>query len=56
MGAAAGVRVVRYEGHDIESRKFKNRDKQMPFIVRVMLRLLLIILVKVPNCQEVKTY
>ncbi len=31
----SGVRVVRHEGHDIESRKFKNRDKQMTFIVRV---------------------
>ena len=30
-----GVRVVRYTGHGIESRKFKNRDKQMSFIVRV---------------------
>ncbi len=38
LGAAAGIRVERYEGHDIESRLFKNRDKQMPFIVRVMLR------------------
>jgi len=35
LGAAAEVRVERYEGHDIESSKFKNRDKQMPFIVRV---------------------
>ncbi len=34
-GVAAGVRVVRYEGHNIESREFKNRDKQMTFIVRV---------------------
>ena len=33
-----GVRLVRFEGHDIESSKFKNRDKQMTFIVRVMLR------------------
>ncbi len=24
LGAAAGVRVERYEGHDIESSKFKN--------------------------------
>jgi hypothetical protein len=30
-----GVRVVRYKGYVIESRKFKNRDKQMTFIVRV---------------------
>ncbi len=28
-------RIERHEGHDIESRKFKNRDKQMTFIVRV---------------------
>jgi hypothetical protein len=27
--------VVRFEGHGIESRRFKNRDKQMTFIVRV---------------------
>ncbi len=33
-----GVRVERYEGHGIESREFKNRDKQMTFIVRVMFR------------------
>ena len=38
MGAAAGVRVVRYKGHDIKSRMFKNRDKQMTFIVRVISR------------------
>ncbi len=30
-----GVRVEQHEGHDIESSMFKNRDKQMPFIVRV---------------------
>lgn len=35
-GHWCGVRVERYEGHDIESRMFKNRDKQMTFIVRVM--------------------
>ncbi len=45
LGAAAGIRVERYEGHDIESREFKNRDKQMPFIVRVMFR-------PVMNCQS----
>ena len=32
----SGVRVVLYKGHVIESSKFKNRDKQMTFIVRVM--------------------
>jgi len=32
----SGVRVERFEGHGIESRMFKNRDKQMTFIVRVM--------------------
>ncbi len=26
---------MQYKGHDIESRMFKNRDKQMTFIVRV---------------------
>ncbi len=35
LGTATGVRVEWYEGHDIENRRFKNRDKQMPFIVRV---------------------
>ena len=42
LGAAVRVRVVRYVGHDIGSRKFKNRDKQMPFIVRVSISALLI--------------
>jgi len=31
----SGVKVDRYKGHNIESRMFKNRDKQMTFIVRV---------------------
>ncbi len=35
LGVAAGVKAERYEDHDIESRMFKNRDKQMTFIVRV---------------------
>jgi hypothetical protein len=35
LRADAGVRVARLEGHDIESSMFKNRDKQMTFIVRV---------------------
>jgi len=30
--------VVIYKGHVIESRKFKNRDKQMTYIVRVISR------------------
>ena len=34
-GHMCGVRVVIYKGHVIESRKFKNRDKQMTYIVRV---------------------
>jgi hypothetical protein len=33
--AKLGVRVVIYKSHVIESRKFKNRDKQMTYIVRV---------------------
>ena len=31
----SGVRVVLFKGHFIESTMFKNRDKQMNFIVRV---------------------
>jgi len=34
-GHLCGVRVVIYKGHIIESRMFKNRDKQMTYIVRV---------------------
>jgi len=36
MRAGAGIRVVIYKSHVIESRMFKNRDKQMTYIVRVM--------------------
>ena len=44
MRAEAGVRVVIYKSHVIESRMFKNRDKQMTYIVRVMLRHCLLVL------------
>ena len=36
MRAGAGDRVVIYKSHVIESRMFKNRDKQMTYIVRVI--------------------
>ena len=35
MRAGEGVRAVMYNSHVIESSMFKNRDKQMTYIVRV---------------------
>lgn len=42
--AGAGVRVVIYKSHVIESSIFKNRDKQMTYIVRVIVRYIIFLL------------